>query len=337
MMFALLGITINLWNPEHVNLITALILSFLLGIVHGITPDEHTWPITFSYAVGSGTSKGGMKAGLIFSSGFTIQRAILSEIAYFALAGIFMTASVFGITYLIVGAAMFAAGLYIKRKSMYPHWHFIEEKLGAYFIHKHSNKEMERELLHKRNPAMEGANGSLRPVSSKMAFLHGLIAGFGFGAFALIIYTSLAPSMPNAWFGFIPGLLFGLGTMTTQIAFGAVFGKWLSSVKKLTKKGLQYVSRTISSDVLVYGGIAFFLGGIAILMYPGLINIGINTGIKVHNLDNLGIGFLLVIFSVVIVAFLSYRKAIKKANSIAGYTTMSIQHAQRPTRISKTS
>ena len=67
----LLGININLWNPTNVTFIEALILSFLLGIVHGLTPDEHTWPITFSYAVGSYSTKKGMKAGLIFSSGFT--------------------------------------------------------------------------------------------------------------------------------------------------------------------------------------------------------------------------------------------------------------------------
>ena len=309
---------INLWNPENVSVFTALILSYLLGIVHGVTPDEHTWPITFSYAVGSGTTKGGMKSGLIFSSGFTIQRAILSEIAYFALAGIFMTATVFGITYLLVGLAMFIAGLYIKRKSIYPHWHFIEEKLGSYFIHKHSKKEMHEELEHKRNPS-EDIDEELRPVPPKAAFLHGLIAGFGFGAFALIIYTVLAPAMPNPYFGFLPGLLFGLGTMTMQVAFGAAFGKWLTSVKKLTKKGISFVSRTISSDVLEYGGLAFVIGGIAILLYPNLINIGINTGIKIHNLDNLGIGFFLVIFAVIIIGIVSYKHSIKKAVKL-GYT-----------------
>ncbi len=313
----MVSIDINLWNPENVGLITALVLSYLLGIVHGATPDEHTWPITFSYAVGSGTSKGGMKAGLIFSSGFTIQRAILSEVAYFALAGIFMTTLVFGITYVLVGLAMFIAGIYIKRKSIYLHWHFLEEKLGALFIHRHSKAQLKKELQHKADPSVE--EGKLRPVPSKMAFLHGIIAGFGFGAFALIIYTVLAPAMPNAYMGFLPGLLFGLGTMTMQVAFGAVFGRWLTKVKKLTMSGINYVSRTISSDVLEYGGLAFVIGGIAVLIYPNLLNIGINTGIQIHNLDNLGIGFFLVIFAVVVVAFLSYRNAIRKAVRIHGF------------------
>jgi len=58
---------INLWNPSkaELDLISALIISYLLGIVHGVTPDEHTWPITFSYAVGTYSTKGGAKAGLI--------------------------------------------------------------------------------------------------------------------------------------------------------------------------------------------------------------------------------------------------------------------------------
>ena len=31
-----------------------------------------------------------------------------------------------------------------------------------------------------------------------------IIAGFGFGAFALIIYLVLAPSMPSIYWGFVP-------------------------------------------------------------------------------------------------------------------------------------
>ncbi|MCL5437370.1 MAG: hypothetical protein M1417_01570 [Candidatus Thermoplasmatota archaeon] len=91
-------VVINLWNPSNVDFISALIISFLLGIVHGITPDEHTWPITFSYSVSQRGSRGGARAGMIFATGFTIQRSILSELAYFALAGIFLTSLSFGLT-----------------------------------------------------------------------------------------------------------------------------------------------------------------------------------------------------------------------------------------------
>jgi len=93
----------------------------LLGVVHGITPDEHTWPITFSYAVGSYSTKKGAKAGLIFSSGFTLQRALLSEIAYFALIAIFATTLAFGVTYIAVGVAMAGAGFYLSTHNRYIH------------------------------------------------------------------------------------------------------------------------------------------------------------------------------------------------------------------------
>ena len=306
---------INLYNPSNVDFIAALIISYLLGIVHGITPDEHTWPITFSYAVGSGSTKGGMKAGLIFSSGFTLQRAVLSEVAYFALAGIFMTAFAFGITYVCVGIAMLAAGVYIKKKDIYPHWHLIENRLGAAFgVHKEGSADQRREFEHKQNPIESSdMSNKLKPVPSRLAFIHGLIAGFGFGAFALIIYTVLSPSMPSPWLGWVPGFLFGLGTMTMQVTFGAFFGRWLSKAKKLTKQGITFVSRSISSDVLLYGGIAFAVGGISILAFPQLLGYAIVTPIKVHNLHNLGIGFFLVIIVVIVIGFLSYRASMKKA------------------------
>lgn len=306
---------INLWNPENVGLLTALIISYLLGIVHGITPDEHTWPITFSYSVGTFSTKGGAKTGIVFSSGFTAQRAILSEISYFALAGIFMTAAAFGITYIFVGLAMALAGLYIAKKGKYLHWHYLEEKLGIIFgIHKKGSEVQKQELEHKINPAhVSNDEFDTKPVPVKLALIHGFIAGFGFGAFALIIYTVLAPSMPSPWFGFMPGLLFGLGTMTMQILFGSAFGKWLSSSKKLNLQGIAFVGKTISTYVLEYGGIAFIVGGAAILYAPWLLNLAIVTPIYVHNLHDLGIGFFLVITVVVIIGLVGYKRAMSMA------------------------
>ncbi len=310
---------INLYNPQNVGLISALVISYLLGLVHGITPDEHTWPITFSYAIGSYSVKGGAKAGLIFSSGFTVQRAILSEIAYLALAGIFMTSVAFGITYVAVGAAMFGAGVYIKNKKIYPHWHWLEERLSYITgIHKPGDNIQKKEMEHKLNPVMESGE-NLKPVPLKLAFAHGLIAGFGFGAFALILYTVIAPVMPNIWFGWIPGFLFGIGTMTMQVIFGSIFGAWLTKVKKLTIRGMQYLARYISSNVLYYGGLAFAVAGALILEFPQILSYGVITPIKVHNLHDLGVGFFIVIFVVVIIGIVSYIEGMKKVEKL-GYT-----------------
>ena len=306
---------INLWNPQNVTFVSALIISYLLGIVHGITPDEHTWPITFSYSVGTFSSRGGAKTGLVFSSGFTAQRAILSELSYLALAGIFMTASAFGVTYIFVGLAMALAGIYIAKKGKYLHWHYIEEKLGVLSrIHKKGSEVQKQEIEHKVNPA-EVFHDEIdtKPVPVKLALIHGFIAGFGFGAFALIIYTVLAPSMPSIYFGFLPGLLFGLGTMTMQILFGTVFGTWLSRIKNLTREGIAFVGKTISTYVLEYGGIAFIFAGALILAFPQILSFGVITPIKVHNLHDLGVGFFLVIVVVVVIGILGYRVAIRRA------------------------
>ena len=308
-------VAIDLWSPHPTTLELALVTAYLLGIVHGVTPDEHTWPITFSYSVGTFSSKGGAKTGLVFSTGFTVQRAILSEIAYFALAGIFMTAVAFGLTYIAVGLAMALAGVYIAHKGKYLHWHYLEEKLGVLLgVHKKGSEAQRRELAHEINPAhVVNDEVDTKPVPVKLALLHGFIAGFGFGAFALIIYTVLAPMMPNPLLGWLPGALFGLGTMTMQVLFGMGFGAWLSSAKGLTKEGIAFVGKTITTYVLTYGGLAFIIGGIGILLDPWLLSWGINTGIRVHNLHTLGIGFFLVILSVVIIGIWGYERAMQKA------------------------
>jgi len=308
---------INLFNPAIQGFYDALLVAFLLGIVHGITPDEHTWPITFSYAVGTTSRKGGAKAGLIFSTGFTIQRALMSEIAFFALAPVFFLPYYDGIIYIIVGSVMALSGFYIMKKLKYPHFHFFEKILGNKLkIHKPHSHGQELEYEHKINPLESETEEDYRPIPLKLAFVHGLIAGFGFGAFALILFTVISPSMPNAYVAWLPGALFGLGTMAMQVLFGTVFAAWIIKVKKLTNEGLSFVARGISSYVLAYGGLAFAFAGISTIIYPKLFDYAIVTPIYVHNLHNLGIGFFLVIISVIVIGYIGYkvnlRKAIKK-------------------------
>ncbi len=297
-----------------------LVLSYLLGVVHGITPDEHTWPITFSYSVGSGASRAGARAGLIFAAGFTIQRAVLSEIAYFALAGIFMTALSFGFTYIAVGVAMAAAGVYFARKRQYFHIHTLEKFMERLFgLHGERSPEQDSEFGHTSNP-VESRDGlfAAEPIPARLAFAHGLIAGFGFGAFALILYTVFSPAMPTPWLGFLPGLLFGLGTMTMQILFGAFFAGAMRRIGNLTKRGIDFVTGSITTSVLLYGGLAFVISGVLVIAVPGILDLGFNTGIKVHNIDNLGIGFFLVMFSVCFVGIASFISSLRKARKL-GY------------------
>ncbi|MGO9137848.1 MAG: hypothetical protein ACLP9S_05410 [Syntrophales bacterium] len=97
----------------------ALVYSFSLGLLHGILPDEHTWPITFSYAIGGASGKEGMKAGLYFSLAFTVQRMLVSELAYLALAPFLLSQVFEGVVYAVVGFVMSVAGLIVLRKNRY--------------------------------------------------------------------------------------------------------------------------------------------------------------------------------------------------------------------------
>src|SRR5207248_112014 len=80
--------------------------------VHELTPDEHTWPITFSYAIGGYSTARGMRAGLLFSLALAIQAALASELAYLGLTQWFTFESFDSVVYVAVGIIMAAAGLF---------------------------------------------------------------------------------------------------------------------------------------------------------------------------------------------------------------------------------
>lgn len=257
---------IDLWNPTHVNLGVDLLTAFLLGIVHGVTPDEHTWPITFSYAVGGYSTRRGLRAGLTFSAAFTVQQAFASELAYLGFTAWFTFDGVEDFTYLIVGVVMAMAGLFIVRRG---------------FLHRHRAAE----------PA------EIRDLKPWMPAVHGFIAGWGFDAFSTIIYTVLAPAMPSAGFGWMPGTAFGLGTLCVQAGAGAAFGLWAAR-RGLPTSAVRAIGLIAASRTLLWGGAAFVLLGLFDLAFPNLAEIGVTTGLPIHNLHRLGLPVLLTILVV---------------------------------------
>lgn len=283
--------TLNLWNPTLGLSIPMIILTaYLLGVLHGITPDEHTWPITFSYAIGAYSTRGGLMAGLSFSLAFTIQRGIASELAYLALARWLQNPLVDLWIYMVVGVAMALAGLYMKRTGQVFHLH-------GHGPHIHHDREA-------------------RVIPPSMALVHGFIAGWGFGAFALIIYTVLAPSMGHASLGWVPGIAFGIGTMTIQATAGALFGRWMRRLQ-LPEALARKVARQTASNTLLYGGIAFVVAGVLGMMFPRIMSWSIVTPLHIHNLHNLGLGFALVTFTVIVVGLGSLIRSMKEARRLA--------------------
>jgi ABC-type nickel/cobalt efflux system permease component RcnA len=302
-------LAIDLWNPHAgLALWAVLVTSLLLGMVHGVTPDEHTWPITFSYAVAGYSARRGMRAGLTFSLAFTLQRALASELAYLALAR-YLTLGSRGdyIVYVLVGIAMIWAATYIAAGRL--PWHVdvhlhgrrsrpgAPERPAHLHLHPHGGVALERDGAPPPGDCPGCHEPDLREPSAFMPALHGFIAGFGFGAFAVIVYTVLAPSMPSAALGWVPGALFGLGTTLVQVAVGGLVGH-LMRRKGASEDQIRRVGLVVATRTLGIGGAAFVLGGAFGLSFPHLAALSVSTGLHVHNLAHLGLPLVLVVVTV---------------------------------------
>ncbi len=238
--------------------LVALSYSFLFGLLHGVLPDEHTWPITFSYAIGGATGREGMKAGLYFSAAFTAQRTLLSELAYLALAPFLLSPTINGIVYVVVGIAMSVAGAIVLRRNRYVHIHIMGH-------HHEEAHDMEQTAQVVSREHREDA-ASYRPPSVQWTIIHGFIAGFGFGGFSLFVNTIAAPSMPSPWIGFLPGLLYGLGTMIMLVIVGAVFGASLRWTRSLTEAEIKRIGSQTGGRTLFFGGLLFLAFGAITLL-----------------------------------------------------------------------
>ena len=270
-------------NPSQgLTLGTIILISFILGLLHGATPDEHTWPITFSYAIGSYSSRKGMKAGFTFSAGFTLQRAFLTTLGFLGLAAIYKTYNLDGPVYVVVGIAMLVAGAHILNKKKYLHLPL------DLLLHRNIHNEE-----HKRVPKYESDVYATKDVPLGMAAAHGLIAGFGFGAYATILVFVLTPQLPSLIYAPLPGLFFGIGTMIMQIIFGAIFANF-AKFKNLDEKHALAIGRKTAGRTLYYGGLLFAIIGLLIIFFPVIDSIAISTGNPIPNLDSIGVATLLV-------------------------------------------
>jgi hypothetical protein len=215
-------------------------------------------------------------AGLIFSLSFTFQRALASELAYLSLDRWFTMGSVVDyVMYVVVGLVMIWAARAILKGY---HWHLFG-----------SHRD------HRKNPF--SANGEPRDPRRWMPAVHGFVAGWGFGAFAIMIYTILAPSMPSAAWAWVPGAMFGLGTTVIQAAAGGLFG-WISKRRGLTPEAIRKVALNTAGRTMGWGGVVFVGGGLFGLLFPKIAGLSLATGIHVHNLDRLGLGLVLVMGTV---------------------------------------
>lgn len=157
----------------------------------------------------------------------------------------------------------------------------------------------------------------MKPISYEMAFVHGLIAGFGFGTYATIITFVLAPQMPGILFAPLPGLMFGLGTMVMQVIFGSFFATFIR-MRRLKEDDLCYLGRYTAGKTLYYGSLLFVLTGLSVSFLPSFSETGFSTGIPLLNLSKIDLGTALLVGVVGILGIGSLIKAfgiVRKINS----------------------
>lgn len=219
---------------------------FSLGLLHGVVPDEHTWPITFSYSVGAATGRGGIVSGIFFSLAFTAQRAVMAQLVYFAVFPyLALSNELNGPVYVVVGLAMAAAGYLILSKKL-PHWHPL---MWA-----------SRSDLAKHEDELERSGR----VPLHWCLIHGFIAGFGvdLGLFTTFVYLVAVPSMPSYLLGFLPGAFFGFGTLSVLVFIGLVFGGSFQLAKRWGAERVELFGSLVGARSLLYGGLVFFAAGL---------------------------------------------------------------------------
>jgi sulfite exporter TauE/SafE len=249
-----------------------LLKAFLLGLLHGVTPDEHTWPIVFSYAIGGYSTWRGLRAGLVFSLAFAAQQAFASQLAFFGLAHWFSIEAVRHWIDLAVGLVMIATGLYVIGRGGLPHIH----------------------LPGTPRPAMISPQGvGPRELNPWMPAVHGFIAGWGIDALSVLVYTTLSPAMPSAALGWAPGFAYGVGTLCVQAVAGAAFGLWAAR-RGLPPEAIRGIALTTAGRTLLWGGFAFLLFGLFALSFREAADIEIPVPV-LHSVEP---SFLLVVFTV---------------------------------------
>jgi hypothetical protein len=270
----------ELFDPNNAAIGANLLKAFLLGLLHGVTPDEHTWPIVFSYAIGGYSTWRGLRAGLIFSLAFAAQQSFASQLAYFGLAHWFTFEALHDWINLAVGIVMIGAGLFVMGRGILPH------------LHLPGMRPAETEPAGRAEP---------RELNPWMPAVHGFIAGWGIDAFAVLVYTALAPAMPSPAFGWAPGFAYGFGTLCVQAVAGAAFGLWAAR-RGLPPQAIRSIALTTAGRTLLWGGVAFALFGLFALSFHETAEIEIPVPV----LRSVDPSFLLVVFIVLGVGVTSF-------------------------------
>lgn len=201
-------------------MVSFLLSVFLLGLVHGLTPDEHTWPVISSYAIGQRRAKRGALAAFLFSIFEIIPWIAIASACAFLGSMIYKEAYEVWV-HLILGLIMLAAGAYMLWRKQAFHLHI---------------------------------KGCPERPSMKIMPVYGLVSGFGPCLPVLALYTFAAQTQHRGY-GIILALLFGLGTMLSLIVIASILAKFVELAEKKWKETISRICSWISGGILVIFGI----------------------------------------------------------------------------------
>lgn len=201
---------------------------FILGLVHGLTPDEHTWPVIFGSSLNQKRMQKAVYTAFFFALAATIPWIILAAI-FSILGTVFYRESWEVYFHLVLGLAMLLLGGYALIYSHTPHFH-IGHKKG------HNDKAPKK------------------PFNLTQIIIYGLILGLGPCAPVLLMYGFAAESQRLS-IGIFSGLLFGLATMITLSILAAIFSGFANLAKIKVRQNLSKILSLASGLILILFGL----------------------------------------------------------------------------------
>ncbi|WP_367173614.1 hypothetical protein [Caldivirga sp.] len=155
-----------------------LLAVLVIGIIHGLKPDEHTWPITVSYGLMQRTIRGVILSTIVFTGALTLVWTLMSA---------------------LVGQLMGLLDVDVLKP-------YVDLTVGVTMV------GVAAYLVFGNHEEHEG----IRTADFKLIWIHGLAAAFG-GDFiiVLILTIALVPAMPSN-LSFLVGFMFGFGSWASQ-------------------------------------------------------------------------------------------------------------------------
>jgi len=175
---------------------------FIIGIIHGLKPDEHTWPITVSYGLMQRNLKGAMLSTLVFAMALTLVWTSLSALTS-QLFSFFESYSLDPLVDIIVGITMIGVASYL--------------------------------ILRKERRSVSEKEKEYASADYKVIWIHGIAAAFGGDFIVVLILTLAIVPIIGSGEGFLIGLTFGMASWLAQsLVVALVYKGVIRGVKDLS-------------------------------------------------------------------------------------------------------